>query len=639
MPLAKKRATKKDAALWLRLLITFWLHMTISGIDEHCRHSCAPDVCTFTSKTSSCETAARQLFNLDVKQELPHFSPCPSSSIRAVLLGRIVEPKQYLPFVMLNVSTLVDMQGPTAVLFTFKCITSYGRSNKFCDQPRRPCRMVKWNAKLESLFSNVECFHMPPMSLIEVNVTVNSMNCTLRYYVQSPEMTRLQGPTNAADWLPFVVVDPNADDCVIVNVSRPPSSIWLQGVLVEVLSHQGDLLKLHYSEKIPFPDDSVRISNLAAGDYVLHVQVLHPRCPQGRCLYQSLSMQLDRPYPALASSSLNEHALVATLTALGLLLALLLIILFLMMRQRKKSWAQATVLQVNPRKLVKVFLLYSHDSEVYCNVAVALANLLKDDFGCEVMLDEWALRDSLRSPADWVLECMDKANFYLLLFSEGVNLFCNGSTTEDGVLRPWTNAWQAVVKSLCQQAITAKSTDDRTPYICATLSPTPLSVLPAWLTLPCWFKCRLPEELSTLACHLHGLPEGLVDHSCSEAFQRFQQAITAYEQCQLTTISNSDTKERPPECADMWKQTGQTLNTLQEEVSDAEVNDNDDDPQKAFDRYASACRVYQLIPPDETSQAQKPQKYGLLPPDDSDDDVGTFVFLPSSADSELTKCL
>ncbi|KFD49389.1 hypothetical protein M514_23259 [Trichuris suis] len=638
MPFAKKAFTE-PAAWVLRLLITYWLQMNVYGIDGHCRHSCTPSECTFISNTSSCEIEARPLFDFDFKQELPYVAPCPASQIRAVLFARIIQPKQYFPFVMLNVSTLVDLQETSAVLVTFKCLTSYGMLNEFCEQPRRPCRLVKWNTKMANMLTSVECFHMPPNSLIEVNVTVHSANCTLRYLAQSPHASRLQESTSFTDWLPFVLVDPNADDDIVVNVSRPPSTIWLQGVLVEVWSREGDISGLHFSKATLFPDDSVRISNLAAGDYILRIHVLHPGCPKGRCRYQNFSLQLGRSYPALSIQALNAPTVLVALTILSLLAAFLLIILYMLRRQRKKC-SQATVVRVNVQKLVRVFLLYSHDSEEYCNVVVALANVLKFDLACEVMLDEWALRDSDANPADWLAECMNKANFYLLLFSEGISLFCNGMATADNVLRPWTDAWQVAVRSLCQKAVTTKSSLDRTPYICAALSATPLSILPVCLTLPCWFRCRLPEELSSLACHLHGLPQGVLDLSRSEAFQKLQQAISVYFQRQLAIFSNSNGNECPDGTrVDAWKQTGQTVSALQEEVSDDEVND-EDDPQVAFDRYAGTCKVYRLIPPDSATEGQRQRKYGLLPPDDSDDEVETFrVASPPCSTNETTNQL
>ncbi|CDW54790.1 SEFIR domain containing protein [Trichuris trichiura] len=635
-----KRAFAEAAAWVLRLLMAYWFQENVYGIVKHCRHSCTPSECIFVSNTSSCEIEARPLFDFDFKQELPYIAPCPASQIRAFLFARIVQPKQYFPFVMLNVSTLVDLQEPTAVLVTFKCITSYGMLNEFCEQPRRPCRLIKWNAKMASMLSSVECFHMPPNSLIEVNVTVHFANCTLRYLVQSPYASQLQESTSFADWLPFVLVDPNADDDIVVNVSRPPSTIWLQGVLVEVWSREGDVFGLLYSKTAMFPDDSVRISNLAAGDYILRIHVLHPGCPKGRCRYQNFSLQLRRPYPALSVQSLSSPILLVVLTVLILLATFLLVILYMLKRQRK-SRRQATVVRVNIQNLVKVFLLYSHDSEQYCDVVVALANVLKLDLACEVMLDEWALRDADTNPADWLAECMNKANFYLLLFSEGVGLLCNGMTPVDNVLRPWTDAWQAAVRSVCQKAVTSKSTGDHTPYICSTLSTTPLSVLPVCLTLPCWFRCRLPEELSALACHLHSLQQGVLDLSRSEAFKKLQQAISIYFQRRLAISSNSNGYECPTGRFDAWKQTGQTVSTLQEDVSDHEVDDEDDDTQIAFERYAETCKVYQLIPPDSAVDSQPQQKYSLLPPDaDSGDEVENFHISPAACSTnEMTNRL
>ncbi|KRY18663.1 hypothetical protein T12_1395 [Trichinella patagoniensis] len=600
---------------------------------DFCGYSCnfidnQDATCLFYRNTSSCEnrwasfaptsndSGGVQLRTCDVEED----------EVRVELQAYVVEQNIYAPFVKLNVSLHLATGCHGAAVSRFRCLQVVGVKNAFCNRTAhlRTCRMLEWNMSQVSGFlsAGLDCFPLPDMSVIEVNVSVHTQACMLRYLAYSPDAFRLE--SDAGDWLPFILIDLNHLDRLLVRTSSPKMTVHGR---IDLWQRVDSVYVLKNSQQVVNWSSEVSFVGLNAGEYTVEFHVLHDNCePLGRCPSQAVPFFLDRDYDDSEQQSARKAGFLS-LAFLCCTLSLLIISLawsqYVIVKRDRRLRRGAQVEQREPvvplpvRSRPKVLLIYSHDDEAHCRCVMALARLLDEVLNCEVMVDEWALQDSTVSAVDWMVDCLQRADTFLLVLSKGM---IQSPSSGCGV-RPWAEIAPLGFTAVVQRAVSDRETN-RALYLCARFSYTPTSLVPPFLCCSPWIQCCLIDQLDLLAVRLHRQ-----DYPCPALLQLSNCPLVGELRSAIEFCSTNSNASGFNSVDDGTETGGEKLNSSSKTVSFSALSlaDHVDDlaildPVEAFDKHAHNCHVYQLLPPDASSCSVMPNQRPLLPPDPGDFD-------------------
>ncbi|KRY66456.1 Protein CLP1 -like protein, partial [Trichinella pseudospiralis] len=611
------------------LVVLYWYRCC----GDFCGYSCnfidnQDATCLFYRNTASCEnrwasfapasndSSSIQLRTCDVEEDDVHVE----------LRAYVVEQNIYAPFVKLNVSLHLATGCHGAAVSRFRCLQVIGVQNAFCNRTTHlwTCRMLEWNMSQVSGFlsAGLDCFPLPDMSVIEVNVSVYTQACMLRYLVYSPDAFRLESDTG--DWLPFILIDLNHLDRLLVRTSSPKMTVHGR---IDLWQRVDSVYVLKNSQQVVNWSNAVSFVGLNAGEYTVELHVLHDNCESlGRCPSQAVPFFLDRDYDDGQQLSwkkarfLSVAFLCCTLSLLMISLAwsqYAIVKRDRRLRRRAQLQQGEAVVPLPVSSRPKVLVIYSHDDEAHCRCVILLARLLNEALNCEVMVDEWALQDSAISAVDWMVDCLQRADTFLLVFSKGMLQ----STSSGCGVRPWAEVAPLGFTAVVQRAVSDRETN-RALYLCARFSYTLASLVPPFLCSQPWIQCCLIDQLDLLAVHLHRQ-----DYPCSSLLQLSNCPLvgelrSAIELCSTTsntsgfTSINAATETGGEQLITSSKRVSFSALSLADHVDNLTILD----PMEAFNKHAHNCHVYQLLPPDASSRSIMPNQRPLLPPDPGDFD-------------------
>ncbi|VDP15323.1 unnamed protein product [Soboliphyme baturini] len=661
---------------------------------RRCRSSCRshygqPLNCAFYDTTLACQQRSDELLaefdNVSVSGLSPslsqsgHFNdvPCPSSMV-AVTVVAYMPNDVHSMFTRIKVLITVSEPRMRAVVLHWSCVEG-SASDTFCQNLSRPywprfywpCRMVEWRLPLEgdsehgvpldsqaqtskrhdaAIKIEIDCFTLPVMSTIQLTVSFHPLQCQSRYLMKGPSARRLFGAVLANDWIPFIVLDANDGRGAAVNLSAPPDRLNIDRMLVEIWNVNAGILEV--SKTVFLPETHLYIDGMRTGGHFLDVHVIHSSCPQSDCLTQRLAFNFTSVLQGAAKD--DGHRRRFTLLDLALLLLMigvLLVVVFLVVvvrRRLRPKVPTAVTFATRP----KVFLIYSDDSHQHSEVVLQLANFLSSNAHCDVMFDRWSTKeDEPFDPYAWIAQCFSRADFFLVVMSEGSKLFFQYPRRFRLVsVAPWVDTFEPSMTLLLPHllkddvtigsATAADRFSDR--VVCVRFSySTDDCILPFWRMLSC-SKFSLLSELPALVCYLHRFSSCSVDvTSVTEGADALPAAVDdcccaiasgqpAIDEARLQPLSPSTHVDRSMDII---------LHLLVNVRDELELQSTNaittEDLYDLYLRQTSKCERYKLLPPSQPLRHSASSGTIMAETEievDTEAGAGRYALLPADVD-------
>lgn len=308
----------------------------------------------------------------------------------------------------------------------------------------RSCRLFQMdqivssqNARLVQI--NFPCFSVGfHGSVYTLHLLAYPSMCENVYLYSAPNIRNIQ-VTKIDDWIPLVVATIDEHEQLSIMINRPPDFLVVNFTMlafnVKLYTVEMENKKKKIDETILTDADSIQYPKLKRAHYFVLVTVVTNKCEAANsCKSSSLKFVLAKDLIEKKTSWIPVSLFVAFLVALGIVIFWKYETIRTVLASYRRYQRQQQTLPVTVafHQKPKIFLIYSDDCLEHRKCVVKLAEYLRDNVNCDVFFDEWTFLPNVNSlglsETEWVLDCAQKCDFFLIVFSIGSKILWNKPT-------------------------------------------------------------------------------------------------------------------------------------------------------------------------------------------------------------------
>lgn len=546
---------------------------------DKCVPNCPADNCTLYDDTLKCVHQSSELlskFASNLSRKSDNFfdkydysyTKCQNFTFQLEPLIRKLP--NLAPVLYFNFSFQLSDPRTLALGLRQECLqigsTSDSDTLQYCTNKSRPawgqfywtCRLFDFssssqNASSFPLHLAFDCFRtFAAFTILNIHVILYPQLCKNVYTFSLIDTLHFTTSTTE-NWLPFVYVDANDQRYVRIFFNTPMAGIQIDEILIEILKISSNHTKvepfLAANSKIYIAGNhhiilEATFVNLHRGNYYAVITPLTLQCKNGeRCSSNRVPFELTENL--IYTPQEKNRRIWFNFSAIVLLLFVVVLLSLFLKRQIKRfrpygAWRRGSTTAeidssienlplpaVTYERRPKIFMIYTDDCLEHRKCVLKLAEYLRDFVNCEVHIDEWMLSNpniasQLRNESEWVLQCINDCDFYLIVFSQGSNVVFERHDQRSDLVelkqtRTWRETFNLAITCILEHITGETRLDPCTKLpkvICCSFDYDPLSLsrldqssnIPnSFRALPC-SKYRLLNDLPQLIKHVHQLP-------------------------------------------------------------------------------------------------------------------------------------